>query len=44
MTGVDWLLQDKFRNFINLYTMNSALHWTQEMMFKIIGVDTLMED
>ena len=43
MTGVSWLIQEKFRCFINLYTMHSELYWTQEMMVKMSGVDALME-
>ena len=43
MTGVGWLLQKQTRCFINLYTMNYTLNWTQEMMVKMINVDTLME-
>ena len=44
MTGVGWIIQDKFRRLIDLYTMNSELHRTQEMMVDMIGVDALMKN
>ena len=39
-----WVLQDKFRRFINLYTINYALYMTLVMMAKMTYVDELMKN
>ena len=44
MTGGGWFLQDKFRRFINLYTIKYALYMTLVMMAKMTYVDELMKN